>query len=160
MTYFCITDTLFSRNFRFYSAGSDNTKINTIAEDSNLVRNKHEQESIMKNCALVVKLAWDICCMTWWSHWAELSPEVIPGCTFTWVRSSVLSTAWLCMFCGPVLEIPLLSCPTNFINFLYNSQSFCCVFFKLSSLARWPHAQPFNSCCKLGLRWAARILTH
>lgn len=48
----------------------------------------------------------------------------------------------------------------NFINFLNNSQSFRCIFIKLSCLALCLYAQPFNSSCKLGLRWTAHILTH
>lgn len=97
--------------------------------------------------------------MSWQSHWAELSPELLSDCRFRWVRSSVLTTALLFMFHGPVLETPLIPCPTKFINFLNNSQSFCCVFFILSSLAHWQHAQPSNSSCNLGLRWVAHILT-
>lgn len=53
-TCFCIADSLFSRNFGFYSDSSDNTKTHIIDEDSNLVRNKYEEESIVKKCALIM----------------------------------------------------------------------------------------------------------
>lgn len=51
---FCIVDPLLSTNFRFYSDSSDNTNRHIIDEDSNLVRNKYEEEIIVKKCTLIV----------------------------------------------------------------------------------------------------------
>lgn len=154
-TCLCIADPLFSRNFRFYSDSSDNTNRHIIDEDSNLVKNKYEEESIVKKYTLIVWMAWGL--------FHELREPLCRGFAraHLWrIRSSILTTASFSMLCGPVLEIPLMSCPNKFLITLNNSKSFCCIFIKLSTPAHYQHAQPFNCSCKLGLRRAAHILTH